>query len=270
MDDNDILKLIKDQHLSDEEIKVFLKQLHQQPKTHKKVDLSLGYNYKFLIVSDLHIGHNNFREDIFEDTVKTANRERVDGILIPGDIIEGMSNRDGHIYEVAIPGITKQVDYAVDLLNQYKQPIYAILGNHDLMSMRKGNQGVHIGSDLENRVKNFNLLGDMRGDLTIGAVTLRLSHEGNSSYALSYSLQKIINGLTGGDKPHIICNGHLHKAMYMFYRNIHALESGTLEDQTDFMAMKGSPAHVGYWLLKIRADKNGLQSFSPTFYPYYD
>ena len=58
--------------------------------------------------------------------------------------------------------------------------------------------------------------------------------------------------------------------MYMFYRNVHALESMTLQDQTPFMAMKGSPAHVGFSILDIYVNKKGIDKFTPTFYPYYD
>mgnify|MGYP006921402741 CR=1 FL=1 len=270
MTDESLLKLLREKNLTDEEVKLMLKQLEHPPIKHKRFSLGSSLHYKFLLFSDPHIGSLYHREDVAEDTVRVANKEKVDGILLPGDITEGMSNRDGHIYELAIAGVTNQVNYAVDFLNEFKQPIYAILGNHDLMGMKKGNQGVNIGEDLERRVKNLTLLGDMRGDLDINGSTLRLSHEGNTAYSLSYSMQKIINGLPGGDKPGIIANGHLHKGMYMFYRNVHALESMTLQDQTPFMAMKGSPAHVGFSILDIYVNKKGIDKFTPTFYPYYD
>jgi predicted phosphodiesterase len=270
MSDEDLLKIIKEQHLTETEIKTLLKQLKHPKQEHYKRTIPFSKHYKIGVISDWHVGNKNFREDVFCDSVKVFNKEKVDFIVHPGDIIDGMSNRDGHIYELAILGLTKQVDKAVDLLSQYQQPIYAILGNHDLWGMNKANQGVHIGADLENRIKDFTIVGDLRGDLVIGSVTVRLSHEGNSAYALSYSMQKIINGLPGGDKPGVIINGHLHKGMYMFYRNVHAMEAMTFEDQTPFMAMKGSPAHVGFSIVDLYVDKFGVQKFSPTFYPYYD
>jgi hypothetical protein len=56
----------------------------------------------------------------------------------------------------------------------------------------------------------------------------------------------------------------------MHYRNIHALESGTLERQTEFMKMKGSPAMVGFWILDINLrEKGGVERFKPTWYPQY-
>lgn len=270
MDDNDLLRLIQDKHLSDNEIKNLLKQLSCPPQEHKQQKLDLGVQYKFGVVSDLHAGSKYFREDVLLDSIKVFNREKVDAILLPGDIIEGMSNRDGHIYELSKIGVTEQLNYAVDLLNQYSQPIFGIQGNHDLWSMNKANQGVNIGGELESRVKNYTNLGDMRGEIDVNGVTIRLTHEGNTAYALSYSGQKIINSLSGGTKPNIILNGHLHKSLYMLYRNIHFVECGTLQSQTPFMQMKGSPAMLSYWVLKIRANSKGVSNFTPTLYPYYD
>jgi hypothetical protein len=85
----------------------------------------------------------------------------------------------------------------------------------------------------------------------------------------SYSGQKRINSITGGNKPNLWFNGHLHKALYMEYRNIHFFESGTLESQTDFMAMKGSPAHVGFWLVDIYHNKQGVNQVRSSWFPYY-
>jgi len=267
-----ILKDLRKADLTDAERKRLLKQI-QTPEIERGRKVRRHYpsrHFRVGVTSDWHVGNKNFRYDVFEDSVKIFNKEKVDEIYHPGDIIEGMSNRDGHIYELAIPGVSGQLDRAVDLLNQYKQPITGVLGNHDLWAMKKGNQGMDIAGELERRVKNLSMIGHLYGDIQVNPnTTIRLSHEGASSYALSYSMQKRINSLSGGDKPSVIFNGHLHKALYMFYRNIHAVEAGTLEDQTEFMKMKGSPSHVGFWICDIHYNRNGVTKFSPTFYPYF-
>ena len=68
---------------------------------------------------------------------------------------------------------------------------------------------------------------------------LELNHPlDGAAYALSYSLQKYIESMQGGTKPNILLNGHHHKAMYLFYRNVHAFEAGTFQAQSSWM--KGS------------------------------
>jgi len=271
--EEEVLKDLRKANLSDAERKRLLKQI-QNPEIKRGNRIKRQYpsrRFRVGIISDWHVGNKNFRKDVFEDSVKEFNKQKVDEIYHIGDVIEGMSNREGHIYELDIPGVSGQLDVAVDLLKQYRQPITGILGNHDLWAMKKANQGVDVGNELENRVNGMTMIGHLYGDIEINPKTsIRLSHEGSSAYALSYSLQKRINALSGGDKPSVIFNGHLHKALYMFYRNVHAVEAATFESQTEFMKMKGSPAHVGFWIADIHYNKNGVTKFSPTFYPYYD
>jgi DNA polymerase II small subunit/DNA polymerase delta subunit B len=265
-------KILNKHNITQSELELILKQT-TKPKinTHNQVEHNYsGKHLKIGIVSDLHLGHKKLDMKCLDDCINIFNKKCVDAIYCPGDIIEGMSNREGHYHELNVLGVSNQLDYATEVLDKFKKNFYFILGNHDLWSMNKSNQGVHIGKELERRLSNVHYLGDMVADIKLNNnIKMRLTHEGNSAYALSYSLQKRINALEGGNKPNILLNGHLHKFIYMFYRNIHAFECGTLERQTDFMAMKGSPAHVGFLELDIWYDKNSIKKLQPTFYPYY-
>lgn len=263
--------------LSEEELNTFLRQM-KTPQKHQSNTHHRTYNLgrtRVGVLGDMHVGHKNFRYDIFEDAVQEFKREGVDVVYQVGDIIEGMSGREGHIYELELLGVSAQVKRAAELLNHLtattKAPLEFILGNHDLWAMKKENQGYNIGEDLQNKVKGSTYLGDMVANIVLnGGVQVRLSHEGSSAYALSYSMQKRINALQPGTKPNVIFNGHIHKQLYMFYRNIHAFEVGCLEDQTEFMAMKGSPAHTGFQIVDLHHTKDGeLRKVVPTFYPYY-
>ena len=269
---SDLEKLLEKHNMSEDELKVLLKQA-KKPKlnTHSEHDHFYGGRHiKYGLISDLHLGHKKVDMRCIEDAIKVFNKKSVDAVYCPGDIIEGMSNRDGHIYELDVIGVTNQLDFATDVLSNFNKDFYFILGNHDEWSMKKSNQGVHIGKELERRLPNLHYLGDYKADINLSDnVKMRMTHEGSTCYALSYSIQKRINALEGGQKPNILHNGHIHKALYMFYRNIHATESGTCERQTDFMAMKGAPAHVGFWEIDVWFNKNGITKFQPTFYPYY-
>jgi hypothetical protein len=91
-----------------------------------------------------------------------------------------------------------------------------------------------------------------------------------SQYALSYSLQKGIDAMSGGTKPRIMFNGHHHKLFYMLYRNIHSFEAGTLEAQTPWMRGKRIAAHVGAWMIELRVtDEGEIERITPTMFPYY-
>ena len=86
----------------------------------------------------------------------------------------------------------------------------------------------------------------------------------------SYKMQKLVNSLQGGHKPNIVIQGHYHKANYMFYRNIHCIDAGTLQNQSSFMRKIGTPAHTGYWIVKFTHDGESITSFTPTFIPFYN
>lgn len=248
--------------------------LRQLTRPQKKVNFHKHHfhpkHIKLGIISDTHIGSKYFNYQAFEDSIEMFNREKVDAIYHAGDVIEGMSNRDGHIYELEKVGTTAQVDLAVELLSQYRQPLFFTTGNHDEWAKNKANQGTLVGPQIEQRIKGSKFLGEYTANVELAPnVQMRLTHEGSTCYALSYSMQKRINGMEGGTKPNILINGHIHKYLYMFYRNIHGFEAGTFQNQTPFMAAKGSPAHVGYWILDLEFDKTGLKGIKQTARPFY-
>jgi len=263
-------KILSD--MPEEEQKILLKQLQYPHK--KDYGRKIHYHHyrprrvKIGIISDLHIGSKFFDMGIYEKSIRAFSKEKVEAIYCCGDIIEGMSNREGHIYELDHIGTSAQINHAAELLNQYKQPLFFITGNHMEWAKRKSNQGINLGDILESKLNNGKYLGEYESNIELAPnVIMRITHDGSSAYALSYSLQKRINSLSDESKPNIIANGHLHKAIYIYYRNIHAVEAGTLQNQTPFMARKGSPAMVGFWIFDIRYGKKGIYKFSPSFYP---
>jgi len=131
--------------------------------------------------------------------------------------------------------------------------------------------GVKIVEDICNAIPNAVYLGEGEGDLHIKNITIRLFHglDGANQYALSYRGQKIIEGITGGEKPHIIFAGHSHKALSFFYRNIHYIETGTLQYQSAWMRGKRLAAHTGFWIVEMCINDEGVAWFQPRWYPIY-
>ena len=83
-------------------------------------------------------------------------------------------------------------------------------------------------------------LGFIERDIVLeqpfGKTLIRVIHPGGgSSYALSYSSQKMVESFQGGDKPHVMIMGHYHKYDCSYAREVFCLQPGCLEDQTTFM-----------------------------------
>ena len=101
--------------------------------------------------------------------------------------------------------------------------------------------------------------------------TLELRHPGGgSAYALSYKPQKIIESMSGGEKPNILLLGHFHKGRVFVLRNVHCVQAGTTQAQSNFMRNHNLAAHMGYWLVEIHVNDDGqINRFRPEFMPCY-
>jgi predicted phosphodiesterase len=230
-----------------------------------------GERIRFGVFSDTHIGHINFSPDRLFKMFETFNREKCEFALHVGDVTEGMSKREDQVYELTHLGYSQQLDAAVEYLSEYDKPLYLIDGNHDRWFVKSG--GAKIVPAICERLPNAHFLGHDEGDIILkGKVRVKLFHgEDGSSYALSYRIQKIIESLSGGEKPHILLCGHAHKAMWLpSYRNVHALESGCLQTQTKWMRGKKLPAHVGFWVLEAYVNKTGMGNLRCQWFGYYE
>lgn len=274
--DGTLEKLLSKHNISKKELELILKNKQKEaPSRYRLKNLDLTDNHvKFTVISDLHMGHKNYRPDILEHAIVNSKKQGSEFFLIPGDLLEGMSGRDGHLYELELLGATNQLNYGIEQLSQIRVPIYAITAtnSHDGWFSSKGNMGFETGPEMDRRIPNFEFLGYDEADIKLGnGITVRMSHPGDgTAYAISYKMQKYINALSGGTKPDVIFQGHYHKAMYMFYRNIHGFEAGTLEDQTIFMKKKGTPSHTGYWIVDLWANKKGVDRIKPEFVPFFE
>jgi len=229
-----------------------------------------GKHIRIGCITDTHIGHKRFCKDRLFSAFEEFKKEKVDFITHCGDVTEGMSHRQGHIYELDQLGYDAQKAEAIDLFGQWTDTdIYAIDGNHDRWFLKSN--GALIVKDIANSLDNFTFLGHDEGDISLGGkATIKLWHgEDGSSYALSYRLQKILESMSGGEKPSILLAGHVHKYVNIFERNVYALSVGALEAQTKWMRGKRISAHVGFCIIDVWVNKLGVSKFSTTWYPFY-
>jgi len=239
---------------------------------------------KFGMIADTHCGSEFYRPDILRHAGTNFARQNVDFVINAGDSIEGMSNRDGHIFELNKQngiGITPQSKYMAKEFEVFEGlNVYSVeaQGSHGGWAQKLSNQGLEIGLYLEDLSGPYKFLDYDVADLTVNGITIRIRHPSKSN------LVNYINGLTGGDKPHILIDGHFHsKAGYKIHRNIHAFDAGCMQNQTPFLKRLGSLVILGYWIVEMAigdVPNHGTQtqlesgrfieSLKAEFIPFYD
>ena len=227
-----------------------------------------GETHKLGVLSDTHIGSVAFRPEYLFDAFDMFASEGIDTVLHIGDVTEGMSNRPGQIYELTHIGYSEQKAYAVELMSRWGGKLYMIDGNHDRWYIKSN--GAKIVEDICAALPDAEFLGHDEGDLYINGTWVKLWHgEDGSSYATSYRIQKLIEAFSGGEKPHILLTGHVHKQGYFFERNVHAISAGAVCTQSKWMRSTRKANHTGYWIIEFTENENGVSRFKPEFFPFY-
>ena len=256
------------ENLSDLEREYIIKSLNVQPQ---KPPVKIKWNndsFKFAAIGDSHIGHQKAHKEWWDIMCDKIDREQVSLCLHTGDITEGMSGREGHVYELEAIGATAQVELAAHRISQIPCEVKGITGNHDLWGFKR--LGHDPGVELENRCRNFEYLGQNEAVVSIDGIDIMMSHPGDgSAYAVSYALQQFINALSGGEKPHILLMGHHHKSVFFQYRNIQAFETGTLCGQTGWMRGKKLQAMAGFWIVEVWPNQDGIERIRSEWIPFY-
>lgn len=227
-------------------------------------------HFKFLATGDSHMGHKKFRQDWWNYMIQRGIEEKVNWMYHTGDILEGMSGRPGHVYELEKIGFEAQYGLAKELLENVPFEIRMITGNHDLWYMGKGDQGVNVGKRLSEALENITFLGNEEADDIVNGIKIKLWHgQDGSSYALSYRTQKFVEMLSGGEKPHILLAGHAHKSIFYETRNVQVFETGTLAMQTNFMRGKKLAAMTGFWIVDVWTNQYGISRIRPEWNPLF-
>jgi len=228
-----------------------------------------GTHIKIGAITDTHIGSKYFKRERLIQAFDEFKKEGVDFVTHSGDVTEGMSNRPGHIYELDQLGYNDQREEAVEILSHWKGKMFLIDGNHDRWFIKSN--GALIVQDIAQRLPDAEFLGHDEGDISLnGFATLKLWHgEDGSSYAVSYRIQKVIESLSGGEKPQVMFFGHTHKSTYLFDRNIHCYSMGCIESQSKWMRGKRISAHTGFWIIDLWVNEQGVSKAGSTFYPFY-
>ena len=226
---------------------------------------------KFAIMGDTQLGSKYTQLTYLHDFYDKCMMEGIKDVYHTGDITDGLKMRVGHEYELYAVSADDMRD---DVIKNYPYrkgiTTHFITGNHDAAIYKQ--VGYDIGQAIANARPDMKYLGKDCAVIHITPrCTLELRHPWDgTAYALSYKIQKMIEAMESDSKPNILAVGHYHKAEYLFYRNVHALQTGCFQGQTPFTRGKGISVHLGGWIVEVEVDDMGtIKAFKSQFVPYY-
>lgn len=226
---------------------------------------------KFAIIGDTQFGSKYAQISHLKNFYELCASEGINDVYHTGDVTDGLKMRSGHEYELYK---TSADDMVQDVIENYPRiegiTTHFITGNHDASIYKQ--VGYDIGNTITEKRPDMKYLGrDCALIFLTPNCKLELRHPWDgTAYALSYKPQKMIEAMESDSKPNILAIGHYHKAEYMFYRNVHCLQTGCFQGQTPYTRGKGISVHIGGWIVTIHVDKNGtITRFGSEFIPYY-
>lgn len=226
---------------------------------------------KFAIIGDTQLGSKYAQISHLKNFYELCASEGIKDVYHTGDVTDGLKMRSGHEYELYK---TSADDMVQDVIENYPKiegiTTHFITGNHDASIYKQ--VGYDIGNTITEKRPDMKYLGrDCALIFLTPNCKLELRHPWDgTAYALSYKPQKMIEAMESDSKPNILAIGHYHKAEYLFYRNVHCLQTGCFQGQTPYTRGKGISVHMGGWIVTIHVDKNGtITRFGSEFVPYY-
>lgn len=185
-------------------------------------------------------------------------QEGITEVYHTGDIDEGEQMRIGHQYECYNQGAD---DHVKEIIRVYPHregiTTHFITGNHDASIIKRC--GYDIGVPIAEKRADMEYLGQSQATINLTPnCTLELRHPiDGTAYALSYKLQKMIEAMSGGEKPNILAVGHYHKLEYFMFRNVHAFQTGCFQSSTPFTKGKNIAVFMGGWIIEAHVDEEG-------------
>lgn len=235
-------------------------------------------HFKFGLTADNHLGSKYERMDVLNALFDIWKADGVKEVYQCGNMIEGErhSKFDIHTY-----GMQNQVDYFVENWPKREGIRTFFVTGDDHEGWYVQDEGVNIGKFIQMTAEKAGrqdliYMGHMEHDVVFPGskqdAVMRIIHAGGgSSYATSYSVQKIIESYQGGEKPHILLVGHYHKAEYGYPREVHVVQAGCTKDQDSFLRKNKIQVHVGGWTFEFDQSEEGtIHNFKLTWHPFFD
>ena len=234
---------------------------------------------RFGFVTDTHLVSKYSRLDVLNAIYDIFEREGLKNVYHAGNWIDGEAPFNK--YDLYCIGVEAQVRYFLENYPQRKGIVTQILSGDDHEGWYVQRDHIDIGKVMEDRAKAMGRtdlvdIGYMERDFVFrrgdGESVIRVIHAGGgSSYAHSYTSQKYVESLQGGEKPAMVLVGHYHKFDHAYPREVHVVQGGCTQDQTPFMRKKKIQAMVGGCIVEIQQDRHGIfNRVKVEWMPFYD
>lgn len=218
--------------------------------------------FRYGLVSDTHLACKEERLPELHNQYDLFVKEGITTVFHAGNIIDGYIPRING--ESAIrTTIDGQAQYVVDNYPQRKGiTTYFITGDdHESWFSPGFNIGGYIAFMCADQGRtDLKYIGHVEADIELkisrkASTIIKIQHPGGgSAYARSYTGQKQIEALEGGEKPAILVQGHYHVSNYMQERNVHVISLPGFQDQTIFARKKRLRMEVGGAILEFKVN----------------
>jgi hypothetical protein len=242
-----------------------------------------GKRLLFGVTGDNHLCSKYERLDVLNALFDIWHEQGVETVLQCGNMLDGEARFNR--FDLLEVGAENQIAYF--LRHWPARPgmktLFVAGDDHEGGYVQR--EGLDIGKLIVRTAKDQSLpyhrddleyLGYMERDIVFDSGTskqiIRLMHAGGgTAYAISYTSQKIVESLQGGEKPQILLIGHYHKFDISYPRNVYTVQVGCTQDQTPFMRKRKLEAHVGGVTLAVTLGQDGLfHDITAHWHPFFD
>lgn len=250
---------------------------------HMTLDTDADGWIAFGACGDTHLASRYERLDVLEELYDEYARAGLHHVFHTGNWIDGEHPRNAPSHELLAHGVTGQCEYlAAHYPRRDGITTYAVAGD-DHEGWFAQREGLDIGKTAEDTMRRAGRedwvnMGyqaahvELRNAKTGKSCVMLVEHPGGgSSYADSYSIQKIIESLDGGEKPAIALFGHYHKLMMGEYRGCWYFQTGCTKDRDSFARKKKLRYTRGGWIIRVHLDKSGaIDAIEPRAFRWFN
>lgn len=238
--------------------------------------------FLFGALGDSHLGSKYERLDVTNDLYDRFAKVGVDRVFHTGNWIDGDEPKNRH--DIAVHGMEPQLEYLAKEYPKRKGIVTYAVAGEDHEGWWTRSEGIDIGKRAEQTMREHGRndwvnLGFMEAHVKLvnansgkEAILAVVHPGGGTSYALSYSIQKIIEALEGGEKPSAALYGHYHKLWAGNIRNVWVVCTGCGQDQTVFTRNKvKQEVHVGGTQIELEQDPRtgAIVAMTPKLIRYF-
>ena len=235
--------------------------------------------FRYGLVADTHLCCKEERLSELHTTYDLFKSEGITTVFHAGNIIDGYIQRiNGESVFSSTPD--GQAQYVSDNYPSRKGiTTYYISGDdHESWFASGLNIGAYIQTVLEkNGRHDLRYIGHVEADVELKhpnckSTIIRIAHPGGgSSYARSYSGQKVVESYEGGEKCDVLVLGHWHVSNYCTERNVHVISMPSFKDQDIFSRKKRLRSEVGSAIMNFKTSPvdGSVTRFQVEFQRYY-